>query len=273
MVLADYHTHSSPYSPDAVSTLEEMAAGAAARGLTHMCVTNHVENCSQCPSAHGQFPPFRDWDALRRDFEAVRQKYSGTLDLRLGAELAAPHYLPEEGRRVYSLPFLDFVIGSIHNLRDSEDFYYMDYPRDFELFRPTVERYLEEYLTLAKSGLCDVLGHIGYMRRYMARVGLGFDMMEFEGPLREIFSAAIERGVGIELNTSGLFGPLGDFIPSREVMRLYRELGGEIVTVGSDSHTREKVGLGIREGYELLRECGFRYVCLYREHRPEFRIV
>ncbi len=269
-MLADYHMHCTPYSPDAESSMAQMAEGAFRRGMTHICLTNHVENCAQCPEFPDQFPPFEDWDALRREYESARDLYAGRMDVRLGAEAGSPHYVPEEGRRVYSRPELDFVIGSVHNLRHARDFYYLTYPEDFSLFRPQVEEYLDEYIELAASGLCDVLGHIGYMQKYMARQGRGFDMMIFEDRLRALFRVCRDRGVGIEVNTSGLHDAMADFIPQPSVLRLYRECGGEIVTVGSDSHRADDAGDGIREGYGLLQACGFKYVCLYRGHEPEF---
>ena len=269
-MLADYHMHCAPYSPDARDSMEEMARGALRRGMTHICVTNHLENCTQSPEFPDQFPPFEDWAALASEHQAVRERFRGRLDVRLGAEVGAPHYLPEEGARIYARPELDFVIGSVHNLRHARDFYYLSYPEDFENFRPAVEQYLDEYILMSRSGMCDVLGHIGYMQKYMARQGKGFDMMIFEERLRALFASCVDQGVGIEINTAALSDKLKNFLPQPEVVRLYRECGGEIVTVGSDSHRAADAGQGVRDGYELLRTLGFKYVCLYKGHRPEF---
>ena len=269
-MLADYHMHCLPYSPDAHSSMAEMARAAKRRGMTHICVTNHVENCTQNPEYPDQFPPFDDWDGLEREYLALRDRMAGKLDIRLGAEVGAPHYMPDEGRRIYALPCLDFIIGSVHNLRSARDFYYLNYPEDFENFRPAVEMYLDEYIEMSRSGMCDVLGHVGYMQKYMARQGKGFDLMLFEDRLRTLFKSCVENGVGIEVNTSALSDKLGNFMPQPSVVKLYRELGGEIITVGSDSHCAQDSGKGVKEGYELLRSLGFKYVCLYRAHKPEF---
>lgn len=269
-MLADYHMHCRPYSPDARDTMLDMARAAVERGMTHICVTNHAENCTQDPQYPDQFPPFEDWAALEADLKSVRERMACTLDVRLGAEVGAPHYLPEEGRRIYSLPCLDFIIGSVHNLRNARDFYFLSYPEDFENFRPAVELYINEYIELSRSGMCDVLGHLGYMQKYMARQGKGFDMMQFEDRLRVLFRSCVEHGVGIEVNTAALHEALGEFLPQTSVIRLYREMGGEIITVGSDSHRAADVGQGVREGHELLRSLGFGYVCLFKNHEPEF---
>ena len=270
MFLADYHLHCAPYSPDAEPTMLQLVEGAIANGMTHICVTNHVENCSQSPAAPNQFPPFADWDRLKTEFDAVRDKLGGQLDMRLGAEVGGPHFRPDIGREIYGREMLDFIIGSIHNLRNADDFYFLTYPEDFNDFRPTVEEYLQEYVWMAKSRLCDVLGHIGYMQRYMARQGKFMDIMEFEDLLRDIFRACVENGVGIEVNTSAVRDALGRFIPDMPVLKLYKECGGEIITAGSDAHTARHAGTGIPESYELLRTCGFEYVCLFKQHKPEF---
>lgn len=270
MILADYHTHCLPWSPDAECSMTELCRGAAEAGMTHLCITNHIENCCQTPQYPDQFPPMGDWDGLYREFAQVREAMAGVMDVRLGAEVGSPHYLPEEGRAIYGQPIFDFVIGSVHNLRGKRDFYFLTYPEDFQEFRPEIEEYLDEYIQLAGSGLCDVLGHIGYMQRYMARQGKGFDMMDFQDRLRTLFKLCVERGVGLEVNCSGLRDVLGDFIPQPSVLRLYRELGGEIVTTGTDAHSADRAGAGIRESRELLRSLGFQYFCLYKDHRPEF---
>jgi histidinol-phosphatase (PHP family) len=154
-------------------------------------------------------------------------------------------------------------------LRDTDDFYCIKYP-DFDEFRPTIVKYLEEHIDLAKFGCCDVLGHIGYMQKYMADQGKYFDMMEFSDLLSELFRTCVQNGIGIEVNTSSLHEKLGQFVPNKEVLKLYRQCGGEIITAGSDSHSVGHAGFAIKEAYELLRECGFKYVTIFKQHKPEF---
>lgn len=269
MVLADYHLHSFPFSPDAFNTMLEVAQGALEKGMTHICITNHLENCAQTPACPQQFPPMREYSALSAAFEAAKANMGKKLNMRLGAEVGGPHFSPEEGREIYENPIFDFIIGSIHNLRNSNDFYYIKYP-PIDEFRPTIYEYLYEYAELAKSGLCDVLGHIGYMHKYMARQGVYFNMMDFSDQLKEVFHAAVENGVGIEVNTSSLRDTYGDFVPNLEVLKLYRECGGEIITTGSDAHTAEHAGCGIREAYDLLRHAGFKFISIFKAHKPEF---
>ena len=268
MFLADYHVHST-LSPDAEDTMSAMARAALTRGISQICFTNHVESCGMNDPVQFLFPPFEQWDEQRAEYEAVCAEFDGLIDIRLGAEVGSLNHLPSVAEDIYNNRSMDFIIGSIHNLRDTDDFYFIDYSK-LSSIHEIIEKYLLEYIEIAKLGLCDVLGHIGYMQKYMARQSYIFDFMEYESLLRELFNHIIKRGIGIEVNTSGLHDALGKLIPDISVISLYKECGGEIITVGSDSHKVEHSGFGIHETYDVLRECGFKYVTVYKAHKPEF---
>jgi len=264
MFLADYHAHSS-LSPDARDSMLSMALAAADKGITELCFTNHLENCSRCIHT---FPPFEDWDGQKREFDEAKIATGGRISLALGAELDNGHHMPDLARELYSQPTLDFVIGSIHSVRNVDDFFYLDYS-DPAYTRRLFNLYFNEYIEMARLGYYDVIGHLGYLQRYMARQNEYIDLMEFELLIRELFTIVIDDGKGIEINTSGMSVPLGRPIPDAPVLSLYRSMGGEFITVGSDSHRVETVGYGISEVYDLLRSLGFKYVTRYSDHKPE----
>ncbi|MPN15026.1 hypothetical protein SDC9_162355 [bioreactor metagenome] len=85
-----------------------------------------------------------------------------------------------------------------------------------------------------------------------------------------MFKILREKGRGIELNTSGMRQKLGEPMPPVSLLKLYRDCGGEIVTVGSDAHRSCDVGKGIPQGYDMLKEAGFSYVTIYKQRKPEF---
>ena len=118
------------------------------------------------------------------------------------------------------------------------------------------DRYIEEHFELAELGFFDVLGHLGYTKRYMKRRGFDIGLEGHEDRLRELFRLLIQNGKGIELNTSGLRDTTGSTFPEKHVLKLYREAGGEIITVGSDSHRTEDVGAMKRPA--SFSEAGFR---------------
>jgi histidinol-phosphatase (PHP family) len=121
------------------------------------------------------------------------------------------------------------------------------------------------------------MGHIGYCLRYMKKLGYNAELtLERNGDrIDTLLRTLIYNGRGLELNCADLIHGGRDnalllTFPSVPILRRYRELGGEIVTVGSDAHTTRAAGVGVAEGYELLRENGFRYVTAFRRHKPEF---
>ncbi len=127
---------------------------------------------------------------------------------------------------------------------------------------------MEDVLRLARWGRFSVLGHLTLPLRYMNE-NLG-EQMTFDGhydQCREIFRALIESGCGIECNTNRGNVPL----PDAPLLKLYRETGGEIITIGSDAHSAEYVGCRVRETQALLRTCGFRYFCTFEGGKPTFR--
>ncbi|MBR5382135.1 MAG: hypothetical protein IK136_05885, partial [Oscillospiraceae bacterium] len=204
--------------------------------------------------------------------ERVRDELSDRIELLFGAEVASINHAPETARRFWEDERLDFIIGSVHNVRGLDDFYFMQYESEAQCAAVT-ETYLDEYLEIASLGLCDVLGHIGYPEKYMVRRGFKASVKDYPDKLAALLRSCVEHGVGIEVNTSGLRCSLGKTIPDADVLRLYRSLGGELVTVGSDAHCVKDAGAGVAEAYELLRACGFRHITTFKKHRPEFTAI
>jgi histidinol-phosphatase (PHP family) len=174
------------------------------------------------------------------------------------------------------VPEYDFILGSLHNLRGVEDFYYIDY-ESTEQCHQIYDLYLDELIELAALPCFNVMAHIGYCLRYMHKKGFDAEitMQRDSEKIDILLRTLIYNGRGIELNCADLVpggrdNPLLIAFPSVPILRRYRELGGEIITVGSDAHTTRASGLGIVEGYELLRSNGFKYVTLFHRHKPEF---
>ena len=269
MFLADYHIHSTA-SPDARDTMTDMAAAARARGAAALCFTDH---CDLDHYDTGKPDPhcFDYWPEALRQYADARAALPD-LDIRLGIELGEPNHDPARAAEIAAMPELDFVLGSLHNLRDELDFYHYAYQSEAHCHQ-LLSRYLDELMEIAELLCFDVMAHIGYTRRYM--LGAGFqahlDLETYGDRLEALLRRLISQGRGIELNCSGwrhpgIHGP----IPEPDLLRLYRALGGEIITVGTDAHIARDAGLYLREGYDLLRELGFRYVTVYQKRKPEF---
>ncbi len=270
MFLADYHLHTLDNSFDGRYTMAQMASAAASRGISQLCFTDHVDIDRSWESG----VRFDKWcfimyEPMCEEF-CETKKLPGLPELRLGVELGAANHYPDFAATLTAKPGLDFVIGSVHNLRDQTDFSFLPYD-DPASFPTLLEAYAGEILEVAETRLCDVIGHIGYPQRYMAKRGHDCSGFFSEDLYRPVFCRLAELGVGIEVNTSGLRDVIGHTLPPLSLLRLYRRCGGEIVTCGSDAHRIEDVGCGIGEAYDLLRQAGFRYVTTFRGRSPEFQ--
>lgn len=264
MYLADYHTHSR-ISPDAAGSMAEMAEAAAAAGMNELCFTDHVD-----PLVWGgtELEKSYDWPALAAEFAAAMAAAGEGLTLRLGIELGdAPWSFSNTRKLLSAAPELDFIIGSIHRLSmrfGGTDLYYFD-PGDEKTAREEIADYLERLRLLADWDGYDVLGHLTLPLRYLnENRGFHLTFAGYEAAVEEILRTVIQGGRGIELNVNRGNTPL----PDAEFLKMYRRLGGERITLGTDAHHPSHVGRFIREGQRLLRECGFTRFCTFEKRRP-----
>lgn len=264
MYLADYHTHTQ-FSPDAESSMADMARAAIKAGLDEICFTDHVE-----PLTWGGLEkrgPY-DWPRLTGDFRAAQEAVGDQIQLRLGVELGDAQWAPAHLETLLiGAPDFDFIIGSIHILSrkyQGEDLYTFS-PADETAAQTSLEDYLEEVLELARLGGFDVLGHLTLPLRYLNEMrGFHVSFDPFEEEIRAILKTLIEGGRGIEVNVNRGNTPL----PDGKWLKIYRELGGEIITLGTDAHRPSDVGRSIRERQTLLRDCGFTRFCTFEKRKP-----
>lgn len=264
MYLADYHVHSR-ISPDAKYSMAEMAEAAIRAGVNELCFTDHMEPVAW----NGRDPiEFYDWGALEQEFQEAQAAAGDRIRLRLGIELGeAIADLPRTVRLLKGAPELDFIIGSTHIL--SERFDYVDmyffHPQDEEEALLGITDYLRLVKRTAEWGQFDVLGHLTLPLRYLnENQGFHLSFDGFESEVEDILRTAVRNGCGIELNTNRGHTPL----PDKKWLEMYHDLGGEIITLGTDAHTPEFVGCAIRERQQLLRQCGFTKFCTFEKRQP-----
>lgn len=265
-MLVNYHCHSI-CSMDCDVPMTVMAQAAYDAGLSQVCFTDHCDAVDE----NGVFSPDGfSWDAEQAQFASARAALGDKLDLRLGVELGGAVEYPDYARQVLSYDHIDFVIGSAHNPVGSKDYYFQRY-ESREQCLCMISDYLDQLIALAKTDFYDVIGHITYPLRYMRiRDGIDVDFRSHDERVRELLRTVIANGRGIELNTSGYVNCGGEPMPPEYILRQYRELGGEIITIGSDAHKPENMALHLEDGMALLRAVGFRYLTVFQNRKPEF---
>ncbi|MGI5971759.1 MAG: histidinol-phosphatase HisJ family protein [Oscillospiraceae bacterium] len=264
MYYADYHMHSNN-STDARDTMTDMARASADFGLSEICFTDH------CDLLTDELVVLNDFslEPLREQYKAALLTCGSRIKIKFGLELGQPLSNPELADKLVNSDDLDFIIGSIHVLPELGDCYYMEYDSP-EQCSFIISRYLDEVEALAKWGNFDVLGHLTYPIRYMHRKGIKMDFSAFTDRVRSLYRLLIESGMGIELNMSNLKRPGGETMPDLNLLKLYKDCGGEIITVGSDAHRADDAGAFVPRGCDLLGYAGFRYYCVYDHRKPEF---
>lgn len=278
---ADYHVHTS-FSDDSVYAMEDVVRDAVKNGLDEICFTDHVDYSVKRDRDDERGIEYRkggkgesdliplqnvDYDAYYSEYLRVKEEYASKIRLRLGLECGVQSHTVGDYLALFPRYPFDFIILSIHQVGDRE-FWNGEYQKG-RTQRQYNEGYYEEMLKVMKEYRAySVLGHLDLITRYDSMGRYPFEKIK---PLvTEILGTAIADGKGIEINTSSRRYGLDDTTPSRDILKLYRELGGEIITIGSDSHKREHLGAYIDESMELLRALGYRYFCTFEKMKPIF---
>lgn len=261
----DSHIHSNN-SHDGRDRVSAICETALQRGLKGIAITDH------CDLYKGRKTCMAVKRNLLADVRRARKLYGERLDISAGLELGEPHHDPAFAEELTGDSGIDFIIGSVHRMRGEKDFYYMELDRFNEAELDTVFRkYYEELDELVACGFFDVLGHVNYQVRYMNAQARGrVDLSIYYDRLSEILRAAARSGKGIEINTSGLRRGLGEILPSFEVVKMFRDAGGEIVTSGSDAHDASSVGAGIFTAMDKLKEAGFQEFAFFKKRKASF---
>ncbi len=258
-MFGDFHVHT-VHSFDGKMTMEEACAAAVRQGMDTLCFTEHFSVLEYDPS----YRVLRPAD-YARELADCRERYAGRLLVLGGLEIGEPHLETAAIARETAGLELDFVIGSLHNIG-------RETLRKFQAHTDTTEAYrtyFDTVRTMVRTADVDVLGHLDLMKRYVPPEKGNYVFADHAACIDDILHIAVQRGIGLEINASGLRTP-GEFFPKTEVLRRYRELGGEIVTYGSDAHRPDAVGQGFAAACDTLRACGFAYLCRFERRRPQF---
>ena len=270
-IKADCHMHSN-HSADSKATMESMIEAAINTGLETICFTEHQDFDYPDPP-DGEDGPFElNADSYLYELLSMREKYKDKLRIEFGVELGLQTKSVKKNLIFGREHEYDFIIGSIH-LVDGMDPYYpqtFEGKSDDEVYRQYFEEMLEN---IKKFQNFDVLGHLDYVLRYGPGGKREYKYSEYGEIIDEIFRILIENEKGIEINTGGIKKGMKEFHPCMEALKRYRELGGEIVTVGSDAHRPERVAEYFDRVPDVLKEAGFKYYCIYENRLPEYHKI
>lgn len=264
ILLPDYHIHTY-FSGDCETSLDDIAAASIKKGLKSICITDHQDFDFYAEGILYEL----DKDEYYEKMCEFREKYKGRLDVRIGIETGLEPKMADRLDEFINRHNYDFVIGSSH-LINGYDPYYPEYfygKTDYEAFKEYFETIVDN-IKYCKN--FDVYGHIDYVVRYSPNKDENYNYMDYIDLIDEILKRLIESGKGIEINTSGYKSGLKNPNPCYEIVKRYKELGGEIITLGSDSHKSEFIAYEFERTIEKIKACGFKYYTEFKNRKPEF---
>lgn len=260
--LMDLHNHCE-FSYDSETPMEENVKAAVEKNLKYLSITDHLD----------LFYPtdkYMDTIDIPGYFEKhypLQEKYQGKIDLLAGIEVGIQEETAQVNDTIVEEYNFDFVIGSVHAL-DCVDLYMGQVVSKFKSLEDFYKYYYEgTQRAVEASQNFDVLGHIDYMDRYIGDVNAIPPISNYKEYILPTLESLISRGKGIEINTGGPIRGLPYNHPKREVLEWYKDLGGKIITIGSDAHTPDQIGEGVVGAMEMLKEIGFETVSIFKKRK------
>ncbi len=269
----DMHVHTA-YSDDSKTPMEQVVLSSIEKGMDLITFTDHVDYGVKIdwddPGTTSRLvdglPLYNvDYDAYFREIETLQKKYAGQIQIKKGLELGVQRHTIDQFKKLCDQYPLDFAICSIHQVNDLE-FWTQDFQRG-KTQKQYIEAYYDELLYVVEHfDQYSILGHLDLIVRYDQQGLYPFELLKEK--LTKILTLVIQKGKGIEVNTSSFKYGLNDLTPSKDILKLYHDLGGRIITIGSDSHVTDTLSSHFDEVVSVLKEIGFTHLYFYEQMQP-----
>ncbi|WP_455539027.1 histidinol-phosphatase HisJ family protein [Terrisporobacter sp.] len=261
----DYHMHCD-FSLDSKTPMEDMINKSIDLNLKEICFTDHVDYGIINNGIEEDH--IIDYNEYRRKIEYFQSKYKDKISIKRGIEMGLQSHTLQNCKNDIEKNDFDFVIASIHTMNKS-DLIKREFYKDKSQFEAYRQYYINLYNIIKEFKSYCVLGHLDIVKRYGDLNNI-IDDKVFADEIDEILKMAIYDGKGIEINTSSFRYKLPDLTPSSYILKRYKELGGEILTTGSDSHNPSQIAYGFKEIYPRLKDMGYKYICTFDKMNPNF---
>lgn len=263
----DYHIHSN-FSIDSKADMHAICRSAISKHLEGICFTDHIDIDSPEFDIKATFPYYN----YSKTIHECKNCYKDFIEVYIGIELGLQPHVIEHNMNFLNNKYFDFVIGSIHSVNKKEMYglYYLEGLSDDE----AIDLYFDNLIEcIDQFNNFDVLGHIDVFRRYLSQEEKNINYRKYEDKLEFILNKLINMGKGIEINTSAIRYKLSSFHPVNQIVKLYKSLKGEIITIGSDSHNPSHLGYMFGDAMNLLKDNNFSYYTIFINRKPHFKKI
>lgn len=261
----DFHVHSD-FSSDSKTPMKTMIESAIQKGVTHLAFTEHID--------YDADPSFeiKDWDFDKEKYFSMlnnyQKQYHPKIKLHFAAEIGLQKQVANRNQETVQKHPFDFILASLHTL-EHEDVYHSKFFTE-ENYLNAIRTYFESYY----ENICcyedfDTLGHLDLYLRYHKNAR-AVEFKSFSDHVETILKKIIHLGKGIELNAGGHRYGLGHNNPTDDFLKLYKSLGGEIITLGSDAHSPDFIVDQYDQNVERLKKLGFNYLTTFEKRKPNF---
>ncbi len=259
------HNHTR-FSPDSNTEINALCDKAVNKNMKGIAITDHYDFCIEgiCQSI----------EPIKESFSAAnsaKDKYKNRLIVLSGIEIGGMMWAKKQEEGLVKSFDFDVVINSVHHIEKNGEevsFFYDDFTP--ESAKECIDIYFDTLLYVAKNMNGDILAHITYPYRYLnGNWKFGLMWQDKISEIEEIFKILIKREKAIEINTAHIGKGINDFSPNEEIVALYRKMGGELITIGSDCHTENDVDRGFLEAKEMLKRCGFSDYYYFEKRKPK----
>lgn len=267
MKIYDSHLHTE-HSHDGKFSIDELAKAAIKKGLKGITITDHFDS--------DIYETEEDFKHIYKSLDDIKNaigKYE--LEIYKGVELGDWMFNPGNGNHCIETCDFDFILASIHSKaqgrRIIEGFegYKSFLDTTYEEDKLFIKEYYKSLKYTAENADYDAIAHFSYPLRYLnGMCNKNMNLNDSKKDIEDILEILISKEKALEINTSGFKSSFNDTMPYKEIIQKYYDMGGRMITMGSDSHTTEHIAIGFDKTFEMLKEIGFKEYYFYKERKP-----
>lgn len=261
--MIDAHNHTF-FSEDCEASLDSMIESAISKGIKHYTITDHLDLDYQ----DKRFKFDLNHRERKEAIQIAQEKYKDKIEIYYGLECGVQPHIIKEAEEIIKNEGFDFVIASMHTTH-KKDLYNQDFYQGLTPLE-AYKAYLKEFtICLDSMNQYSVVGHLDIVKRYDTSLHQ-VSLEDVKEEIHDLLRVVISKGKGIEINTSGYRDAFNHAFPHPQILAWYQELGGYLITLGSDAHFPERIAQFYPKALECLESLGFNNIAVFKEMKPFF---